>query len=197
MNRDIISIQMKLLSLPLIISTSNLLSFTPTVELGEEEMFFFIKKMPVLSMLCPIHRLQVDCDWPSITVLMQITTTIPVTILATMPLALSDCPLQTANYKRGQLLLEKVSTGQQIFQERNWLLPLHHIHPSWGHFSCLLDSFLHIHWNNLDLRKNKLNYSQKINPKEIIMTVVYYWNRHLPLTLNFIYSNPKEPDKST
>lgn len=180
MNRDIISIQMKLLSLPLTISTTNVLSFTLTVELEEEEMFFFTQKMPVLSMLYPNHRLQVDCDWPNITVLMQITTTIPATILATMPLALSDCPLQTANYKRRQLLLGKVSTGQQIFQDRNWLLPLHQIHPSWGHFSRLSDSFLHIHRNNLNLRKNKLNHSQK----KIVMTAVYYWNLHPLLTLN-------------
>lgn len=44
MNRDIISIQMKLLSLPLTISTTNVLSFTLTVELEEEEMFFFYSK---------------------------------------------------------------------------------------------------------------------------------------------------------
>lgn len=95
------------------------------------------------KMFGPNHKSLFIGQYSSITVSMQIIITIPMQILATVPSAFSHYSLQTANYERGQLMLKKVWTGQQMLQGWNWLFLLHQMHPSWCSF-YLPDSFLHL-----------------------------------------------------
>lgn len=100
----------------------------PLHQLQSWENTLSLKKMPMLSMLAHNHRPAVIVQQPSIIVCMQISSTILMQILATVPLVLHHYPLfKQPSMNDGNCSWRKL----QLVKGENWLCLLHQVHLSW------------------------------------------------------------------